>query len=56
MASQAQIRAKAEDIRRALIDAKVIFSPDPTMKFDDLPPKRQQRWIALTEYYAEIFG
>ena len=46
---------KAGEIRAALIASGTVHSPDPDMKFEDLPYSRQQRWLAVADVYAVQF-
>ena len=50
-----RIRRKAKDIRRALIAAGVVISPDSEKDLFDLPDVRQEKWIDLADKYCELF-
>lgn len=53
--TDAYLKHKAEQIRKALIESGVVHSPDPDMKFADLPEDRQERWIKLAQCYIIVF-
>lgn len=47
---------KAAALRTALIDAGIAVSPNPDMKFAELPEDRKERWRLLADAYIGIFG
>ena len=47
---------KAADIREALLESGVVWSPEPLLTFAELPPDRQSKWIRLASCYVELFG
>jgi hypothetical protein len=53
--TEQRVRRKAEQIRSALIKANVVYSPDPDMKFEDLPANRQRPWLNVAATYVENF-
>lgn len=49
-----RIRRKAAQIRRALIATGAVYSPDAETLFEELPEKRQTKWLHIATAYCEV--
>lgn len=51
-----RVMRKAEDLRAALIETGLVWSPDPECPWAELPASRKEKWIKLARAYVECLG
>lgn len=50
-----RVRRKAADFRRVFLAVGLAHSSTPDLPFENLPPHRQERWLAVARAYCRMF-